>query len=237
MKTKKVGINLTGRLETGAAILAAARTVDTTLVKGRLAAFASAQRSYVEAQRQVEAADATLREGQVRLARCDVEQDEAVEGLACALVTGGQPRRKPFIAFGIESPSTVKQMPVAAKAKAIHQLAAAVRGHKRAGRAALQAAQAADQAAQRTEAALLAVVKFQAALNTSRLAREGIGKTWTTTLGALKLGVRYDAAAGAPGLYAALFGRTSRSRKKVITPAPPAPTPLAPAPDVIVPTA
>lgn len=237
MKTKKLGVNLTGRLETGAAILAAARTVDTSLVKARLGAFASAQRSYVNAQRQVEAAGAAAREGQVRLTRRDAEQDEAVEGLACALIASRQPRGMPFAAFGAEAPSLIKQMPAAAKAKAIHQLAAAVQGHKRAGKAALQAAQAAEQAAQRAEAALLALDKLQAILNNSRLARDGVGHTWTTALGALKLGVRYDAAAGAPGLYEALFGRTIRSRKKAVTPPAPAPAPPAPAPDVTVPTA
>lgn len=239
MKTKSLGFNLTGRLETGAAILAAARAVDTTLVKARLGAFASAQRSYVEAQRQVEAADATLREGQVRLARRDAEQDEAVEGLAVALVAGGQPRGKPFHAFGTDTPSVIKQMTTATKAKAIHQLVDAVQSLKRAGKAVLQAAQAAEQAAQRAEAALLAVDRLEAVLSKNRQARDRIGQTWKTTLEALKLGARSAAADGAPGLYTALFGRSIRTRKKVVTPAPPpAPVPPAPAPpDVIVPTA
>ena len=42
MKPKNLGITPTGRLETGAAILAAAKVVDVTLVKERLGAFAVA---------------------------------------------------------------------------------------------------------------------------------------------------------------------------------------------------
>jgi len=47
---------------------------------------------YAEAQRQVKVAATRVREAQVRLGRCDAEQDEAVEGLARALISDGQPR-------------------------------------------------------------------------------------------------------------------------------------------------
>jgi hypothetical protein len=231
MKTKSVGSNLTGRLETGAAILAAAKMLDITLVKARLGAFASAQRNYVEAQRQVDAADAALREGQVRLARRVAEQDEAMERLAVALVAGGQPRAKPFTAFGTEPPSIIKQMPAAAKTKAIHQLVDAVQSQKSIGKAALHAAQAAAQAALRADAALLAVNKIQATLSSRRRARDDIGQTWKTTFMGLKLGARYD---GPPGLYTALFQHPVHSRKKAVTPLPtPAPTPPAPTPPAV----
>jgi hypothetical protein len=229
MKTKKVGITLTSQLETGAAILAAARLVDITLVKVRLGAFSSAQRTYVEAQRQVEAADAAVREGQVRLSQRDAEQDEAVEGLARALIGGGQARGNPFAAFGTATPSAVKEMPAAAKTKAIQQLVAAVQSEKSVGKAARHAAQVAEHAAQRAAAARLAVDKLQTTLGNRRGARDKIGQKWKTTLGALKLDARAAAADGASGLYAALFGRPSHARKKAVTPTP------APAPPVVTP--
>ena len=74
-----------GRLETGAAILAAAQVTDIGLVKPRLTAFAAAHRGYADAQRELEAADTRLREAQVQLALHDTEQDAALERLA-----GGQ---------------------------------------------------------------------------------------------------------------------------------------------------
>ena len=214
------------RLETGAAILAAAKVVDTDLVKPRLAAFASVQRSYTEAQRQVDAAEALLKEGQIRLARRDAEQDEAVEGLARALVSSGQPRANPFAAFGAAAPSGVKQLIPAVEAKAIRQLVAAVQRHKPLNKATSQAAQAAEQAARQVEAAQLAVDKREEALSHARHARDDVGETWETALAALKRGARAAADDGAPGLYTALLGGQRRSTRKTSKPSPaPAPTP------------
>ncbi|HVO26922.1 MAG TPA: hypothetical protein VMW56_25200 [Candidatus Margulisiibacteriota bacterium] len=227
MKTRKVSSG--DQLETGAAILAAAKVVDTDLVKARLAAFASAQRSYAEAQAQVEAAEARLKEEQIRLARRDAEQDEATEELARALVSSGQPRGNPFTAFGTAAPSAVKQLPPVTEAKTIRQLVAAVQRQKPVSKATSQAAQAAEQAARQVETAQLAVDKFQEALSHARHARDGIGETWERTLAALKRGVRAAADDGAPGLYTALFGNQRRSSNKAVKPSPaaaaaPAPT-------------
>ena len=231
MKTRRLGIGQGERLKTGAAILAAAHVADTELVKPRLNGFAAAQRSYVEAQQQLEAADAQLRKAQVQLVLHDTEQDKAVERLARALVAGGQPRNNPFAAFGTPAPSAVKDMPPVAEAKEIHQLVAAVQRTKLVGRAALQAAQAAEQAAQRVEAALRIVGKCQETVGNTRRTRDDIGQIWDTTLAALKRGARAAADEGAPGLYTALFGRPSRSTKKTATTTP-APTPD-PAPPVV----
>lgn len=226
MKTMTVRNNRAGRLDTGAAILAAAQLVDVTLVKARLGTFADAQRCYAEAQQHVDAAGAALREGQIRLARRDAEQDEAVEGLARVLVNGGQPRTNPFAAFGTAAPSVVKHMSSEAKTQAVHQLVAAVQREKPIAKATLHAAQAADQSAERLTAALLAVEKLEQAVNNVRHARDGIEQTWQTALAALKRGARAAADDGAPGLYMALFGHTTRSHKKT---APPAPAPTPPA--------
>ncbi|HVO26426.1 MAG TPA: hypothetical protein VMW56_22670 [Candidatus Margulisiibacteriota bacterium] len=54
MNTRKFGMNPSGRLETGAAVLAAAKAVDIERVRPRLNAFAGAHRRYAEAQREVE---------------------------------------------------------------------------------------------------------------------------------------------------------------------------------------
>ncbi len=118
MKMTRTGLYPAGRLETGAAILAAAQVVEVTLVKTRLEAFAGAHRAYTGAHRAVEAAEAQLRTGQAKLAQCDAAQDNAVEELARALVAEGQPRRSPFAAFGVAAPSAIKQMTFGEEAKA-----------------------------------------------------------------------------------------------------------------------
>ncbi|HVO22037.1 MAG TPA: hypothetical protein VMW56_00250 [Candidatus Margulisiibacteriota bacterium] len=226
METKKAGMSPGNRLETGTVVLAAAQVVDVELVKPRLTAFASAQQSYAEAQRNVETAEAQLVKGQARLSRCDAVQDDAVEALARALLADGQPRRNPFAAFGGAPPWAIKKLKAAPEAKAVHQLTGAVQRSNMVSKAVLEAAQAADAAARTVEAALLPIEKLQLALRDARHTRDAIGQTWNTALAALKRGARAAADDGAPGLYTALFGRLTRpnTRKNAKTPpAPPAP--------------
>lgn len=225
------GMNPARRLEMGAAILAAARVVDTELVSARLAAFAKAHRSYAEAQQQVETAEKQAREAQVRLALRDAEQDRTVEILARRLVNSGQPRSNPFAAFGIAAPSAVKDLAPAAEAKAVHRLITAIQQQKGLGKEVLNAAEAADAAAKTVETAAGAVEKLQSACERCRHARDAIGQLWAIALAALKRGARSAADEGAPDLYTALFEQIGRPAKKRKAPAPtPAPAP-APAPE------
>ena len=223
METRKAGMSPGNRLETGAAILAAARVVDTELVTPRLTKFTAAHRSYVAAQRKVEAVEAQVREAQAGVLRSDAEQDEAVEALARALVAEGQPRTNPFAAFGAAAPSAVKKLTVAEEAKAIHQLVAAVQRSKTVNQVTRDAAQAAEQAARAMEAALLPMDSLEVALRNARHERDAVGQTWETTLAALRRGARSAADDGAPGLYTALFGRVNRPTTKKAKPAPAAP--------------
>jgi hypothetical protein len=226
MRTRKLGVNPSRRLDVGGAVLAAARVTDIEVVKARLAAFANAHRKFVEAQDQVEAAEAQVREGQVGLARRDAEQDEAVEGLAAALVSRGQPRSNPFAAFGTAAPWTVKKMKPEAQARAIYQLVIAVQGEKPVGKAVLAAAAAAEQAARKAEAAFTALKKLQQKLADTRRVRDTAGQAWDRSLAALKRGARAAADDGAPSLYAALFGQLTRPAKKAAKPAPAPPAPV-----------
>src|SRR5438552_14368644 len=117
------------RLQVGASVLSAARAVDTRLVKDRLGRFERAHRSYVNTQRKVDSAESQLRAAQARLAECDAVQDEAVETLARALVTDGQPRGNPFDVFGA-APGTLTRLPFSEEAEAVHDLVAAVQRNK-----------------------------------------------------------------------------------------------------------
>ena len=104
-RVSKVGPGM--RLQLGASVLSAARAVDTRLVKARLGRFERVHRTFVTAQRKVDAVEAQLGRAQARLAECEAIQDEAVEALARELVHDGQPRGKPFDAFGAASPSNI----------------------------------------------------------------------------------------------------------------------------------
>jgi len=230
MPTLKLG----GRLQVGAAIFAAAKAVDTRLVKARLAAFEAAHHSYADAQQKVDAVEAQLRTAQAKLGQLDAAQGEAVEALVRSLVFDGESRTNPFAAFGALAPSKLMSLPVADKAKAVHQLVAAVQRNKSASKATLQAAQAAEKAASALEQALIPVEKFQTIVREMRRTRDAVAQGWESSLAALKRGARAAADDGAPQLYATLFGRPNHRSNKNAKPAPaevaPAPTPPAPAP-------
>jgi hypothetical protein len=221
MKTKMTSAR---RLKTGAAILAAADGVNVRMVQKRLDAFTEAQRTYAKSQRAVEAAEAALRANQGKLDACDVQQDEAVEQLVRALITDGRPRSSPCAAFAMPAPSTIRQLPFADEAQAIHKLAGAVQQDHTISKAAQRAAQAADEAARKMDKALVLIDKLRASVRSARQTRSGAGKTWGLTLAALKRGARAAADDGAPDLYTKLFGLPSRPKKKPASPTP-APTP------------
>jgi hypothetical protein len=225
MALKKAAKSPAMRLDMGAAILAAAQTNNTHSVKRRLDTFTAVHRRYASAQRQVQSIDEQTQAAQNRLAATDTAQDGAVEALARALVTDGQPRSNPFTAFGAVSPCAVKRLWAGDEAKAIHQLVAVVRGHPGASQATLAAAAAADKSARAVEAVVAQLGQLEQASRRARQRRDGINDTWDTALAALKRGARAAVDDGAPGLYAALFGRVTRPTRKKPQPAPPSPAP------------
>ena len=213
MATINVGTTVNRQLNAGASILAAARTVDTRLVKARLAAFERAQRTYSAAHDKVTAAEAALDAATTRLTELDAEQDEAVDALARALIAEGQPRTNPFRDFGPLPPSKVMAQRNGHGAKAVHQLVTAVQRAKDAGKPTLQAAQTAERAARALEQQLAQIEKLRETLREARHTRAAADE-------------------GAPHLYTTFFDRPSRTNGKSAKPAPepPAPTPPAPTP-------
>jgi len=228
--------NLKGRLQIGAAIFAAAKAVDTRLVKARLAAFEGAHRSYADAQQKVDAAEAQLRAAQAKLGQCDITQNETLEALARSLIFDGQPRANPFAAFGPLIPSKAMHLPIADNSQAVHQLVAAVQRSKDVSNTSMQAAQAAEKAANALEQALVPVGKFQALVRDTRHTRDAVAPAWESTRAALKRGARAAADDGAPQLYATLFGRPNHRNGKNGKTAPAEVTPVA-TPSAVAPTA
>jgi len=110
------------RLQLGSSLLAAAREVDTRLVKDRLQRFADAHRSYASAERKVDAAESAFAAALARVEKLDAVQDHRLEELAVALTTDGQPRKNPFAAFGADAPSAIANAQCGKEADEIQRL-------------------------------------------------------------------------------------------------------------------
>ncbi|HXQ21523.1 MAG TPA: hypothetical protein VN812_07610 [Candidatus Acidoferrales bacterium] len=235
MATINVGSTVSSQLNAGASILAAARTIDTRLVKGRLAAFERAQRTYSAAHDKVSAAEAALDAATTRLGELDADQDDAVDALARALIAEGQPRSNPFRDFSPLAPGRLMAQRNGDGAKAVHQLVTAVQRAKGITKPTLQAAQAAERAARALEQQLAQIEKLHETVSEVRHTRDAVAQGWLTELAAFKRGARAAADEGAPHLYATLFDRPARTNGRSAKPAPeppPAPTPPAPAAQV-----
>jgi hypothetical protein len=203
------------RLKLGVSVLAAARVLDTRLVKDRLRLFEQAHHDYVEAQRRVDAAQSAVDAARVRVLRLHAVQDHAVEDLARALTMDGYRRKNPFTRFGAASPSAIGRLAVADGVDTIELLVDAVLRTKGVSQRTLQAAQSALDAARAVAQALDAVAKLGNGSRDARTRRDAIGRRWDGSLMALRRRARAAGDEGAPDLYATLFPpvrRTARNR-------------------------
>jgi hypothetical protein len=142
MKTIRTGLYPAGRLQAGAAILAAAEVADVTLVQRRLGVFTRAHRAYEQAHEVVVAVEAQLQARQAAVEERDAKQNASLEDLASALAGDRHPRRNPFAAFGGPAPWAVKDLNYGEKAKAIHRLVGAVQQYPKLSTATRRAAEA-----------------------------------------------------------------------------------------------
>jgi len=214
MPTMKIPGSVSGQLDAAASILAAAETIDTTLIKPRISAFQGAHRDYAAAHAKAQTAEAQLGAAQIALGELDVAQDAAVDALARALIGDGKPRTNPFADFAALPPATLMKLSVADEMKAIDQLVARVKLAKNLSTATLNAAQRASKAARAVEQGLADVGKCQANVRSSRQSRDNAAVQFATALAALKRGARAAADDGGTDLYAALFHRPGRGNGK-----------------------
>jgi hypothetical protein len=204
------------KLKLGASVLAAARALDTHLVKDGLARFQQAHRDYVDAQRKVDAAQSALDAARAQVLKLHAVQDHAVETLARSLSADGYPRKNPFTGFAAPSPSTIARMAVADGVEAIGRLVAAVLRRERLGEDTLQAAQSALAAARAVEEAVAAVAKREDRERDVRTTRDAIGRRWDLALRAFRSRARAAADDGAPHLYPTLFPPVRRAARKMV---------------------
>ena len=197
MSTITVGKSTTRQLNAGAAILAAARTADTRLIKDRLAAFERAQHGYVQAHAKMQQAEAEVEKAQ---AQFRTEEQGLVDTLARALVADGQPLRDPFAAFANLPTGALMRLAPAEAAKALPELVAAIRRSKTVGKGTLQAVQSVEKVTRGLEPALVRLEMLRTAARDTRATREAVAQAWELALGAVKRGARAAADDGAPNL-------------------------------------
>jgi len=222
------------QLRSGAAILAAARTVDTRPIKDRLAAFDRVHQAYASAQAKVQQADTDLDKAQ---AQFRTDHQAVVDALARALVADGESLRNPFGGVGAPGPATLMHLPAADAVKTLPELIAAIRRSKLRGKSMLQALPGAENTVRALEQMLARMEALRLAARDARATRDAVAQTWDAELGALKRRARAAADDGAPMLFATLFNRPPRPNGKNHKPAPaPEPSP-APAPSSVPDTA
>ncbi len=192
------------RLQLGASVLTAAKTLDTRSVKERLDRFEHVHQAYVEAQQKLDAAESQLGTAQARLAKRDAALGKAVETLACELVTEDH-RTDPFETFGAPAPGALKRLPRLEEAHAVRELVAAVQEKAGVDKAATAAAAAAGKAARAVEQAAAPIEGLEIAVRDARRLRDAVAHQWELALEALKRGARAAADEGVPEMYDTLF--------------------------------
>src|SRR5437879_1393921 len=113
MATLKASGSPRGRVQTGDAVLIAARTTETGPVRQRLARFERVHEAYTRAQEQVEAAETEVRAAKDEAAARHADQGKEVLEVARGLVGDGQPLDNPFVTFAAPTPKALMRMPLA----------------------------------------------------------------------------------------------------------------------------
>lgn len=198
------------RRDVGGALLDAARALDTRPVSSRLSAFRKAHAALVRSLGTVAALEAKLVSAQCAVAETELRVDDAIERLAAALITIGQPRINAFRSLSRFAPSRMKALGYRAEATALAELSAKARKMRGLNAEVLAAAREADRAAHASHEALASVERAEARWLTARARRDALAQPWETALAALRRVARESDAT----LYESLF-RSARRPKSV----------------------
>lgn len=202
------------RLHRGDRILANAAQLDTGRVQPRLDAFFELHRRYIEAQADVNEAEALAARERRLVDRLDSAVSNALVMLSAALQLNGESQRNSFGRFAPLGPGKMKLLSSRRKIIAVRELAATLRGSLGVRPAVLDAAAAAEQAAAQVETALAGWTLRCTYLGMTRQFRDALGLQWDDAYRALNLLSR--SVVEEPGLHAVLFNgaRPTRRAKK-----------------------
>jgi hypothetical protein len=232
MGTIQAKSNPQSRLDAGTRIREGSKTVDTTPIKAKLAAFTKIMAAYTKANKAVMAAEAKLDAAQVAVAEADAAQDAAVTTLAAKMIGDEAPKANPFKIFKLAAPSTIIITRVEEEVKTTAKLAKRAAGWKDASPATKAAANKLGNAAALVAKALTKVPPFEKAHRAAIAQRDALGIPWTRTLAKLKNAARVAEDDGHRGIFAALFGVTpTRPAKRAVAKKPTPTPPATPPPD------
>jgi len=213
MGTLQVNQHPSSRLAAGDHVIHAASSANVSPIKKKLDAFRKIHAAFVAAEKKVGAADAALEAAEAAVGEADAEQDAAVVALAAKMIGDGAPKANPLKLFGLDAPSRVVIMPVAAEAKVTASLAKKAVAWKDASAATKAAAATLAKASAKVSKALAALPAKQAAHKAAMSARDALGVPWARAFAHLKNAARTADDDGAPGLFATLFGVETKARK------------------------
>lgn len=199
-----------GRIEAGKVVLAAAQSVDTTLVAARLAAFTQAHTQFLEAVERINVAQAGIDNAEALVRERSAHHDTALGKLIAQLVVDGQPRINPLIRYSAETPSGIAAMPPTVRSAVVRELLGYVLRDERLSAGSHDAANACVTATTALDEALSSLTQAETTAADLRHGRDAVADRWDDAFAALKRGARAAADEGAAGLYGALFDRLAK---------------------------
>ncbi len=210
MNLKKRSQGNAGRIEAGKVVLAAAQSVDTTLVAARLAAFTQAHAQFLEAVERINVAQAGIDNAEALVRERSALHDTALGKLIAQLVVDGHPRINPLTSYSAETPSGIAEMPPAARSTVVRELLGNVLRDERLSAGSRDAANACADATAALDEALSSLTQAETTAADLRHSRDAVADRWDDAFAALKRGARAAADEGAAGLYGALFDRLAK---------------------------
>lgn len=227
MPTLQATKSPSSRRESGDHVIAAAKTVDTTLIKAKLAAFTKTHGAYVTADNAVRKAEAALQAAEEKVGEADAGQDAAVIKLAAKLIGDGAPKGNPLKLFGHVAPSRLIEIAVPEEAKLTAKLATDAARWKDAGKETKAAANDLGKASALVKKALEPVAALRRAHSGALAQRDAHGVAWARAFAHLKVSARAAEIDGATGIFSALFGVAAKPKahKKPVKLPATAPTP------------
>ncbi|HEY1956798.1 MAG TPA: hypothetical protein VGH28_14360 [Polyangiaceae bacterium] len=205
MGTIQAKNNPSSRITAGDRVIQGAKSVNTTVIKAKLARFAKAHTAYSAAQRAVEVAEQRLVAAEERVGETDGAQDALVKLLAAKMIGDGAPKGNPLSLFKLPPPSELVIVRVEVEVKKTKQLAKQAASWKSASSATKSVAAKLGKAAAAVESALKKIAPLAKAHTAAIAKRDALGVDWVTSFTHLKNAARVAEDDGTRGLFAALF--------------------------------
>jgi hypothetical protein len=245
MNKKNSVVGPTQMLRDGDAVLTGAKAVDVRKVKERLGTFEKRHRNFSDAERTVKQAENELSSQVEVVKKSVVKLRGVIVMLASAVSLDGEPRTRPFAAFGEKPVSRFTNQPHAGFAASSVRLAKAVLQGKGTSKTTTDVARKVLVAAAELEAALEAEKALESERHHAVTDRNALVGDWERAFHSLKRGVLDAEDNGQSGLYEALFPRKRKvavAMPAIVAPAPvpspsPSPTPAAEPPASLAPPA